>query len=330
MTNNNHQNKSKRIQCKDVSTLTLLRFVASWTDEFSSVTLFKLDDEPRSVWQIMLPVIPMCVMKQKFENMVRKGLINGCYCGCRGDFTITPKGRQRIALLEATQARRANEYLNRFYDQAGVAPGTIVTRQVAAVVSREIEELISKGQLTAIDALLKHVKFEKLSVPMAISLIRTTFRLKDRLENWQPALLRFDLQLQANYPRRRDSLMAGLQQLLPTIMPDNKEPNWAGDPHQEWKTRVADENRLILVDAQSNVIMRADSEATVAEWWLRNTTLAQQTHVRVYREIDLTKYMKAEVAAKEKKEKVAKQRAEEKRREEAAKYREDWDIEDRY
>lgn len=102
------------------------------------------------------------------------------------------------------------------------------------------------------------------------------------------------------------------------------EPKWAGDPHSEWKTRVADENRLIVVDAQSNVIMRADSEATVAEWWVRNTTLAKHTHVRVYREIDMTDYLQTAVAAQEEKEAKIRQRFEEQQREMQSKYLEDW------
>ena len=102
------------------------------------------------------------------------------------------------------------------------------------------------------------------------------------------------------------------------------EPKWAGDPHSEWKTRVADENRLIVVDAQSNVIMRADSEATVAEWWVRNTTLAKHTHVRVYREIDMADYLQTAVAVQGEKEAKIRQRFEEQQREMQSKYLEDW------
>jgi hypothetical protein len=106
------------------------------------------------------------------------------------------------------------------------------------------------------------------------------------------------------------------------------DPKWAGDPHQAWKTRVADENRLIVVDAQSNVIMRADSEATVAEWWVRHTTLAKHTHVRVYREIDMADYLQTAVAAQEEKEAWTRGRFEEQRRETQSKYLEDRDYED--
>lgn len=214
MTNNNHRTKSKRIQCKDISTLALLRFVALWTDKKSSVTLFKHDDEPRSVWTIMLPVIPMCVMKQKFENMVRKGLIDGCYCGCRGDFIITQRGRQRIALLEEVQARRTKEYLDSIYDLAGIAPGIVSSRQLARELIVEVEGLIRKGQLTALDSLLGSVDFQRINFHTASGLLRTSARLKDRLDNWHPALSRFDQHLQLKYPSNREHILVGFNHLL--------------------------------------------------------------------------------------------------------------------
>lgn len=214
MTNNNHRTKSKRIQCKDVSTLALLRFVALWTDKKSSVTLFKLDDEPSSVWQIMLPMIPMCVMKQKFENMVRKGLVHGCYCGCRGDFTITKRGRDRIRKLEEYQVKVAREFLETFYDLAG--PGILGSRPVVVSIDSAIEDLMDKGQLTAIDALLQYADFSRFSVRMSLTLLRSPRRVVDYLDNWLPAFTRFDQHLKTQYPRRRDALIVGFAQSLYT------------------------------------------------------------------------------------------------------------------
>lgn len=39
----------------------------------------------------MLPDFPVKVVKAKLYQMIRAGLIDGCTCGCRGDFTL--KGR---------------------------------------------------------------------------------------------------------------------------------------------------------------------------------------------------------------------------------------------
>ena len=41
---------------------------------------------------------PERVLLAKLRRLVRRGLLDGCPCGCRGDFTITEKGR---ALLSA-------------------------------------------------------------------------------------------------------------------------------------------------------------------------------------------------------------------------------------
>lgn len=69
------------------------------------------------------------------------------------------------------------------------------------------------------------------------------------------------------------------------------ETKWAGDPHSEWKTKVADENRLIVVDAMNHVIMISDSMETLMEWWPR--TVKSYTHARVYREIDVSASIKS-------------------------------------
>lgn len=98
------------------------------------------------------------------------------------------------------------------------------------------------------------------------------------------------------------------------------EPKWAGDPPSEWKTRVANENRLVVVDAQSHVLMRAGSEATVAEWWVREGHKQQYQHARIYREIDISDFLNAELAAHEEKQAKIRQREHEKREEERRKW----------
>jgi hypothetical protein len=43
------------------------------------------------------PDMPDKVILSKARKLIKRGLINGCDCGCRGDFGILDKGR---ALLE--------------------------------------------------------------------------------------------------------------------------------------------------------------------------------------------------------------------------------------
>lgn len=41
--------------------------------------------------------IPEKVVHAKLSACLRKGYLTGCDCGCRGDFEVTPKGRELIA-----------------------------------------------------------------------------------------------------------------------------------------------------------------------------------------------------------------------------------------
>lgn len=44
---------------------------------------------------------PEAVLLRKLQHLDRAGLIDGCPCGCRGDFTITEKGRAALAEVAA-------------------------------------------------------------------------------------------------------------------------------------------------------------------------------------------------------------------------------------
>lgn len=46
------------------------------------------------------PTIPEKVVAAKVRQLIKRGLADGCDCGCRGDFEITPTGRvflERVA-----------------------------------------------------------------------------------------------------------------------------------------------------------------------------------------------------------------------------------------
>jgi hypothetical protein len=44
--------------------------------------------------------VPEKVIRAKLSKLIRRGLIGGCDCGCRGDFEITDKG---LALIGRTR-----------------------------------------------------------------------------------------------------------------------------------------------------------------------------------------------------------------------------------
>jgi len=47
-----------------------------------------------SSWEIedCMPSFPPKVVLAKLRALIRKGLLDGCGCGCRGDFRLTDKG----------------------------------------------------------------------------------------------------------------------------------------------------------------------------------------------------------------------------------------------
>lgn len=53
------------------------------------------------VWDFytLLPTIPDYLIDKKLSNMLRKGLLEGCDCGCRGDYQLTEKGLERLREL---------------------------------------------------------------------------------------------------------------------------------------------------------------------------------------------------------------------------------------
>lgn len=43
-----------------------------------------------------LPDFPPKVIRAKLRALLRRGLITGCICGCRGDFNLTPRAHSQI------------------------------------------------------------------------------------------------------------------------------------------------------------------------------------------------------------------------------------------
>lgn len=49
-----------------------------------------------SVYDAMPPDTPAKLRLAKMRALLRRGLVDGCDCGCRGDWTITDKGRVHL------------------------------------------------------------------------------------------------------------------------------------------------------------------------------------------------------------------------------------------
>lgn len=84
-------------QCKDIPDRPILEWLSA---QKNVATWFNYEGQP--LW-LPLPVwlampdgkdLPGPLVIAKMQSLIKRGLVDGCSCGCRGDYKITPKGRQ--------------------------------------------------------------------------------------------------------------------------------------------------------------------------------------------------------------------------------------------
>lgn len=84
-----------KLQCKDIPDLPILRFIASHNGDWCN--LFDTEGaagSEKSVFHAMPDDTPWKLGLAKMRMLLRRGLVDGCGCGCRGDFFLTDKGRE--------------------------------------------------------------------------------------------------------------------------------------------------------------------------------------------------------------------------------------------
>lgn len=87
-------------QCKDIDEIPILQLIAINEQETSTWTILGGNDEPGDRRTIMsiLGNYPRRLVLAKMRNLIeRRGLVDGCACGCSGGFTLTDKGRAHLA-----------------------------------------------------------------------------------------------------------------------------------------------------------------------------------------------------------------------------------------
>ena len=91
------------MQCKDIPDRAIIAFIESLDGRWG--TWFDYGEEPpeNSVVRAMPPGTPPKLVRAKMAGLIRRGLISGCACGCRGDFEITDKGRVQLLGLEGAE-----------------------------------------------------------------------------------------------------------------------------------------------------------------------------------------------------------------------------------
>lgn len=88
------------MQCKDIPNAPILRFLADnpgWCNWFDA----KFE---KSVRRAMPEGTPGKLVIAKMRVLIRNGLVDGCPCGCRGDFELTEKGIGRMSALMVVDA----------------------------------------------------------------------------------------------------------------------------------------------------------------------------------------------------------------------------------
>jgi hypothetical protein len=74
------------MQCKDIPDVPLVRFIAEKQREKNLwVNTWDFDETPYAN-------LPDNLLRAKMGQLIKRGLITGCNCGCRGDYEITIKG----------------------------------------------------------------------------------------------------------------------------------------------------------------------------------------------------------------------------------------------
>ncbi len=85
-------------QCKDIPDRPILELLAknpgTWHNWFEEDLW---NGNVYTVRRAMPRNTPEKLILAKMAGLIRRGLVNGCPCGCRGDFEITPKGEQFLS-----------------------------------------------------------------------------------------------------------------------------------------------------------------------------------------------------------------------------------------
>jgi hypothetical protein len=103
----------RRIKCSDLDDMVILRFIHSCRTGCAAVT-----SDISAVLEVHHEEllkggrIPFNLLKAKLKKLYKKELIEGCTCGCRGDYTLTLKGRCRIISEELELPKRFYQLSN--------------------------------------------------------------------------------------------------------------------------------------------------------------------------------------------------------------------------
>lgn len=88
------QSMNKRMQCKDIPDRPVLEFLRRLDGKWANWYGAKFEN---SVTHAMPADTPEKLVLAKMRRLIQRGLVDGCGCGCRGDFVLTEKGAALLA-----------------------------------------------------------------------------------------------------------------------------------------------------------------------------------------------------------------------------------------
>lgn len=95
------------MQCKDIPDRPILAFLADmprWPQNGLRMwgNWGSREDNANTVLHAMPLGTPEKLALAKIRQMIRRGVVEGCGCGCRGDFQITDKGQLELDHRQAS------------------------------------------------------------------------------------------------------------------------------------------------------------------------------------------------------------------------------------
>lgn len=87
----------KALQCKHISDTAILLFLAKNPTQWHNWCA----DNEFNISMAMPDNAPGRLILAKMKRLIQRQLVEGCYCGCRGDFVITQKGLDHLQNQES-------------------------------------------------------------------------------------------------------------------------------------------------------------------------------------------------------------------------------------
>lgn len=84
--------KADRLQCKDIPERPILALLERNPGVFHTWC----SGWERTIRPAVSVEVPDKLLIRKMDQMIKKGLVDGCGCGCRGDYRITEKGQEQL------------------------------------------------------------------------------------------------------------------------------------------------------------------------------------------------------------------------------------------